>query len=123
MPFIDTDSGERYEAPHAPGEWYELRPIMAGDLEAGEGLLPNDGPGPSRLKVSYELLARVIVKWWDEGREITPENVRKLDLDSYVWLDKIAQEISGIRGTAAKNPSAGGSSRGQRRRLAAVASR
>lgn len=96
---------------------------MAGDLEAGESLLPNDGPGLSRLKVSYGLLARVIIRWWDEDREINEENVRKLDLDTYIWLDKIAQDASGIRPEAAKNPSAGASSRGQRRRLAAVASR
>lgn len=112
MALISSAKPERIEIPHEPGQWIELRPLRAGDLDVFEASA--DGG----LRVSYELLARVVTSWsygpWPASEAEREECVKDLDLDTYSWLVGAIGErlptMSGIRDEAEKKDSTSPSS-------------
>ena len=80
--------------------WFDVRPLRTGDIEQLGAL-------GLEVKVTVEALAAVIVAWsYDEP--VTIENVRLLDLDTFLWLGQQALLTSGIRKDAEKNASGSG---------------
>lgn len=89
MALINSSNTKRLDIPHEPGQWVEVRPLTAGDIEG----LSVDG---SQVKVSIEALAAIISAWsYDEP--VSLENVRRLDLDTFTWLGAEALKVSGVR--------------------------
>ena len=56
------------------------------------------------IAMSLDLAAEVI-KEWSYPEPVTIENVRDLDVDTFVWLSTQIQEASGIRSDAEKKGS------------------
>lgn len=105
MALISFKDRHRLEIPHEPGQWVEVRPIAAGEIELFE--VTN-----GMVKVTLDLLAAVVTGWsYDEP--VSLDAIKRLDLDTFVWLtgalgDEL-MKISGIR-TADEKKDSGGSS-------------
>jgi hypothetical protein len=99
---INSSNTKRLDIPHEPGQWVEVRPLTAGDIEG----LSVDGSG---VKVSIEALAAIISAWSYE-EPVSLENVRRLDLDTFTWLGTEALKVSGVRDADEKKDSASDSS-------------
>lgn len=106
MALISSNDTKRLDIPHEPGQWVEVRPLTAGDIEG----LTAEG---SQVKVSIEALA-AIISGWSYAEPPTIENVRRLDLDTFTWLGTEALKVSGVRDDAEKKDSATDSSRTSR---------
>ncbi len=88
------DQTKHLVPPHEPESWFDVRPLRTGDLEQLGAL-------GYEVKVTVEALASVIVRWSYED-EVTLENVRLLDLETFLWLGKEALLSSGIKSEAEK---------------------
>ena len=94
---------KRIQHPTEPEAWFEVRlPLSAGDLAS----MHSDG---TSIAMSLDLAAEVI-KAWSYPEPVTLENVRDLDVDTFVWLSQQIQEASGIRTDGEKKDSGGISS-------------
>jgi hypothetical protein len=94
---ITNDSRTRLVPPHEPDSWFDIRPLRTGDLEVL-------GAVGSEVKVTVEALASVILAW-SYPEEVTLENVRLLDLDTFLWLSTESLALSGIRSAVEKKDS------------------
>lgn len=99
---IDPKQTTRLVPPNAPEDWIEVRRVMAGDLEAIEVT----GSG---LRVSLELMAKVVLAWSDPA-PVSLESLRRLDLDTMTWLSTAILEASGVRSPDEKKDSSASSS-------------
>lgn len=97
MALINSSNTKHLDIPHEPGQWVEVRPLTAGDIEG----LSVDGSG---VKVSIECLA-AIISAWSYQEPVSLENVRRLDLDTFTWLGNEALKVSGVRDDAEKKDS------------------
>ncbi len=104
MALIDPNQAVRVGIPHEPGEWMRLRPIQAADIEALEDV-------QGQVRVSLELAAKLVLAW-SYADPPTPENIRRLDLDTFLWLSKELLAQSGVRELAEKKGSGNSSSPG-----------
>jgi hypothetical protein len=100
---IDANSSRRLVPPHEPQSWFEVRPITAGDMEH----LSSDGV--SQVSVSIDLMA-TLIRAWSYEPPVTTESIRRLDLDTFVWLGKELLVVSGVRDEPEKKASNGASS-------------
>lgn len=115
MALLDSRNSKRFDVPHEPGAWVELRPVTAGDVE----LLDVQG---ANIRFSLDLLARLITAW-SYAEAPSTETVRLLDLDTYVWLSRdcaaAVMKFSGVRDAGEKKSSSNGSSSRTRRAIPA----
>lgn len=102
MPLIRDDDLTRLIPPHEPDAWFDVRPIRAGDFEG----LQTDG---HNVTINIDLLC-TLVKAWAYDAPINHQTLASLDIDTFVWLDKSIQGLSGIRGDDEKKDSAPASS-------------
>lgn len=88
--------------------WFDVRPICAGDFEGH----PTDAP---EITISINLLASLITAWSYE-EPVSRENVARLDVDTFIWLQGALTTASGIRSNDEKKGSGNNSSSRQQRR-------
>ncbi len=103
MALVDPTKAIRLEVPHEPGQWVEVRPLMGADMESLD-------VEAGRIKISFALLAEIVLAWsYDEPPSI--DTIRRLDIDTILWLDRAALKASGVRdddegkGSPASSPS------------------
>lgn len=96
MPFVDPLSSTRFDSPHAPGEWFRIRPSTAGDTAKIA-----ETQGKSTYPVTVRILALTIVEWSFDA-PITEENVGNLDPQTYQWLMSVDAQVSGQMDAAEK---------------------
>lgn len=94
------DQTKHLVPPHEPESWFEVRPLRTGDLEQLGAL-------GYEVKVTVEALASVITAWSYE-EPVSLENVRLLDLETFIWLGKEALLSSGIKSEDEKKGSSSG---------------
>lgn len=93
MALVDISKTQRYELPHEPGAWIEMRPASSGDLA-------NTGSDP--YTVTLQVLGKVIVAWSYDA-PVTSANVYLLDMETVQFLAGAFKELSGIRSDEEKN--------------------
>lgn len=92
-------SVQTLQHPSEAETWFKVRvPLSAGDLEQ----MRADG---STVGMSLDLMTEVIAEW-SFPEAITLDNVRLLDIDSFVWLSGEIQNASGIKSDDEKKDSA-----------------
>lgn len=75
------NQGDRYDVPHEPGEWIEIRPLKASD----ERLIQADYPTPIDRELA---LLKAIIVGWSYDAPLEPEAVEDIDRDTLHWLDQ-----------------------------------
>lgn len=102
MALISAKSVHRLDHPTEEGAWFDVRPVTAGDLE----LLTAEG---NAIKLSFDALAAVMIAWsYEELPSV--ETVRRLDLDTYLWLNEQLLTLSNVRSDSEKKDSEDASS-------------
>ena len=112
-----TSQKQRYDIPHEPGQWVEVRPFTARDGADVEELTE----GNARIQLGVQLLKRCVVAWSYDA-EISEETIGQLDMDTFQWLMESINLTSGLRTSDEKKESNAGLS-AQSSRLPPAASR
>lgn len=103
MALISSKDTKRLAILHEPGQWVEVRPLTAGDVD---GL---DVATSGMIRIALEKLADVIIAWsYDEPPSL--DAIKRLDLDTFLWLGPAALRASGVRDDDEKKGSDNGSS-------------
>lgn len=108
MALISAVHTKRLIPDFEPESWFDVRPICAGDFEG----LTTDG---QQITLSIDLLTSLITAWSYE-EPVSRENVARLDVDTFVWLQGALTTASGIRSEPEKKESGNNSSSRQQRR-------
>lgn len=98
---------ERIEHPTETDAWFVIRtPLSAGDLTEVSG------NAAQQVQVTIELMARIITEWSYDA-PVNVENVARLDLDTFAFLNQAIMARSGV--TAEREQEKKGSSSPSRR--------
>lgn len=89
MAFVDPNKRDKRPVPHEPGQWVELRPLMAADYAQ----VQRNAMDKSAAEISIELLALAITSW-SYPREVTVESIGQQDIVTFQWMREEMQIVT-----------------------------
>lgn len=84
MGLVSKTAPTRFEIPHEPGQWVDLRPITYDQVEKAKA---NNDP--------MAALALAVMAWSYDA-PVNEENVRDLDVQTANWLAERLAEVCGV---------------------------
>lgn len=91
MALIDPKATRRFEIPHEPGAWVELRPLTA-RLVAD---IQRDVASQGQQAILLEVVRRTLVAW-SYDVPVTLENIDRLDFTTFRWIEAQLDASSGV---------------------------
>lgn len=81
MALIDPQDRKRLDIPNESDQWVEVRPLTARDF----AILQKDAGDRTPADLGLAILVRAVTAW-SYPVELTPENIDRLDFETYEWL-------------------------------------
>lgn len=89
MALIEIGTTQRFEIPHEPGEWVDLRPLpWARFTEI------TSKPGVEKAIV----LVRESIAAWSYDAEVTAENIDRIDVQTAKFIAEAVLRVNGVEG-------------------------